>query len=710
VKVPFVPQMEAAECGAACLAMVLGAHGRHAPLSEVREACGVTRDGTTALAVLRAGERFGLAGDGVKADLGDLRLLPLPAILHWGFDHFVVLERAGRRGAVIVDPASGRRRAGPRELDRQFTGAALVFEPGPGFTRRAAPRPSLARYRGVLRESLPALAFLLLAAAGLQALALAGPVSSRILLDHVILPRREPWLWVLAAILAAAGLASVLLNFLQGRIAAHLHARMDDALMTAFLRHLLRLPWSFFARREPGDLLARASSLAAVREFLGGRLARAFLDGTLLLAYAALMVAYHPGLGLLVLALGGAEAGTSALLRERARQMAASEAAAEGREAGALMEALTAFETVKATGGGPRMVLRWVHRMAARVEAGLARQRLELAAGAALDALSGAGAAAVFLLGGREVLAGRMTLGVFVAFLALQSLFLAPLGALLEAWTGVLHLGIHLRRLDDVLETAPEPSGTLDPGPIRGAISLSGVTFAPAPGAAPVLQGISFDVAPGEKIALVGPSGAGKSTLARILLGLQAPTGGTVRFDGIDARELDLRALRRHMGAVLQEDTVFDGTFRANVALGAADPSPERLDRAARLACLEEVILTRPGGWSAQVGEGGGTLSGGQRQRLCLARALARDPAILVLDEATSSLDLATEGRIHRNLASLACTRILVAHRLATVVDADRILLLDGGRIVQEGTYGDLAARPGPFREMARAAGEGVHG
>ncbi|HLO67726.1 MAG TPA: ATP-binding cassette domain-containing protein, partial [Holophaga sp.] len=349
------------------------------------------------------------------------------------------------------------------------------------------------------------------------------------------------------------------------------------------------------------------------------------------------------------------------------------------------------------------------HRMAARVEAGLGRQRLGLAAGAALDALAGAGAAAVFLLGGREVLAGRMTLGVFVAFLSLQSLFLAPLGALLEAWAASLQLGIHLRRLDDVLETAPEASGARDPGRLRGAVSLRDVAFAHGPGAPPVLRGVSFDVAPGEKIALVGPSGAGKSTLARILLGLLAPTGGSVSFDGVDARELDLRALRRQMGAVLQEETVFDDTFRANVALGAGAPA-EALARAARLACLEEILLARPGGWSAQVGEGGSTLSGGQRQRLCLARALARDPVILVLDEATSSLDLATEARIHANLAGLACTRILVAHRLATVRDADRILVLDRGRIVQEGPYGDLAARPGPFRDLALAAGEALHG
>jgi len=702
-RVEFIPQMEATECGAASLAMVLAHHGHHASLPEVRQACAVSRDGASALAILRAARAYGLEAEGVRAGLGDLGRLPCPAILHWGFDHFLVLERVSRGGAILVDPACGRRRAGREELDRHFTGAALVFEPGEAFKPRARKRPSLARYRETMRESLPALAQILLAALALQAVGLALPVASQILLDRVIIPRQEAWLWGLAAVLAATTAWAALLSLVQGWVAQGLQARLDEGLATAFLRHLLRLPWAFFQQRDPGDLLQRIQSNALVRDFLGGQAARALLDGVLLLSYGALMVAYHARLGLLVLALGITQAGLLTLMRNRSRQLAATELAAAGRESGALLEALTSFETIKASGGESRMAQRWSHRMTARLDGGLARHRLGLAFGAFMAFFQSGTAAVVFFYGGREVVAQRMTVGVFVAFLALQGLFMAPLMALLEALEGILVLGIHLRRLDDVLETAPEPAGGVDPGRLRGAISLRNVHFSHAPGAPPVLRGIHLEIRPGEKIALVGATGAGKSTLARLLLGLHRPTFGTVAFDGRDQRELDPGALRRQMGAVLQEPFLFDDSVRANLDLGLGNLPMERLREAARAACVDQVIEGLPGGYAFQVGENGSRLSGGQRQRLCLARALAGDPAILLLDEATSSLDLETEARVHANLAGLGCTRILVAHRLATVRDAHRILVLQEGRIVQEGTYEALRGSPGPFRDLVEA-------
>ena len=702
-----MPQMEATECGAACLAMVLAYHGHHAPLPEVRQACGVSRDGASALALVRAAGRYGLEAAGVKAGLEDLPGLPCPAILHWGFDHFLVLERAGRGSAVVVDPALGRRKAGWRELDRDFTGAALVFEPGPDFRPRPGRRPSLARYRKTLRASLPALAQLVLAAAALQVVGLTLPVGSQILLDRVILPRQEAWLWGLAAALGAAALAGSLLALVQGRVAQGLQARLDDDLVGSFLDHLLRLPWSFFLQREPGDLLQRVESIAGVRAFLGGQAAKALLDGALLVSFAALMLAYQPRLGLLVLAIGLAQAGLLALIHDRSRQLAQAELAAAGREGGALLETLTGFETIKASGGASRMVQRWAHRMAARLGSGLERQRLGLAFGAVMTFFQSGTAALVLLYGGREVMAHRMTLGVLVAFLALQGLFMAPLMAFLEAWEQVFVLGIHLRRLDDVLETAVEPSGPDAPGRLAGAVALRDVHFAHVPGAPPVLRGIDLDIRPGEKIAIVGPTGAGKSTLARVILGLHQPTRGRVAFDGRDLATLDLRALRRQLGVVLQETFLFDDTVEANLSLGDGSLPRARLEEAARTACLDHVIRALPGGYLFRVGVDGSSLSGGQRQRLSLARALARDPALLLLDEATSSLDLALEARIHANLAGLGCTRIVIAHRLATVRDADRILVLQEGRIAQEGTYEDLRRSAGPFRALVETERHG---
>ena len=706
-RVEYLPQMEVTECGAACLAMVLAFHGRHESLPEVRQACGVSRDGASALAILGAAWGYGLDAEGVRADLADLKWLPCPAILHWGFDHFVVLERVCGGGAVLVDPASGRRRVARPELDRYFTGAALVFEPGAAFQRKARTRPSLAKYREVIRASLPGVAQILLATLGLQVVSLALPVASQLLLDRVILPRRESWLWGVAAVLVATSFMVALFGLVQGRVAQALRARLDDALVTKFLDHLLHLPWSFFLQREAGDLLQRVQSNTVLRDFLGGQAAHAVLDGALLLSFGALMLFYHPALGLLVVAFGLAQSALLLSLRDRNRQFLASELAAAGREAGARLEALTNFETIKASGAEARMVQRWAHRSVARVDSSLARHRLGLAFGAVLTFFQSGTSALVFLYGGREVLAHRMTLGVFVAFLSLQGLFLAPLSALLGALDQLLYLGLHLRRLDDVLETAVEPCGVADPGRLGGEIELKGVHFRHAPGAPEVLSGIDLRIRPGEKLALVGPTGAGKSTLARLLIGLHQPTCGSLAFDGRDLRNLDLTRLRRQVGMVLQETFLFDATVRANLDQGDEGLPLERLQWAAQMACLDEVIAGLPGGYACRLGENGTSLSGGQRQRLSLARALAPDPAILLLDEATSSLDLATEARIHDHLKALGCTRILIAHRLATVRDADRILVLEGGRIIQSGTFSELRAVEGPFRTMAAGLDQG---
>jgi len=703
-RVPFVPQMEATECGAASLAMVLAWHGHHAPLPEVRQACGVSRDGASALALVNAAREYGLEARGVRVELDQLPLLPLPAILHWDFDHFLVLERLGGKGATLVDPDCGRRRAGPAEMGRHFTGAALLFSPTAALKRRPATRPSLAKYREVFLANLPGLAQIFLATLALELVGLVFPVASQLLLDRVVAPRQEPWLWGLGMGLGAAVLGSGLLGLVRGRVVLALGLELDFALMTRFLGHLLRLPLGFFLQRDPGDLVQRVQSNAELQDLFGAQAVAALLDGFLLLGFAALMIAYHPRLALLVIAVSLAELAIMAALLERNRQLLASGLAAAGREAAALLEALSGVEGTKACGAESRMVQRWAHRMTERVNNGLERQRLGMGSGACLSLFQGWAALLVFAVGGSEVIAQRMTLGTFVAFLTLQGLFKAPLGSLVDALTRLQFLGTHLRRLDDVLETPAEPSGAVDPGRLEGAVELRGVSCRYTPGGRPVLEDITVSIPAGEKVALVGPTGAGKSTLARLLLGLHLPDRGTVRFDGRDLRELDLAKVRNQVGVVMQEPFLFDDTVRANLALHDDSLPQARLQWAARMACVDEVIEGMARGYQSRVGENGSLLSGGQRQRLCLARALAHSPAILLLDEATSSLDLETEARVHANLAGLGCTRIIIAHRMATVRDADRILVLQAGKIVQEGAFRDLQERPGLFRDLLRHA------
>jgi ABC-type bacteriocin/lantibiotic exporter with double-glycine peptidase domain len=645
----------------------------------------------------------------VKVELEHLGDLPLPAILHWNFDHFMVLERLGKDRAFLVDPAEGRVTVDLKEVSRRFTGVAVVMEPDAAFQPRPFTRPSLARYRGLLRSCLAVLAMILGASLIIQIAGMVFPVANQLLVDQVILPKREAWLWPLAVSLGLALVVRTMVSLVRSWAIQNLQRAMDLSLMGKFMEHLLQLPLTFFLQRKPGDLFQRVQTNATVRALFTSQSVATLLDGFLLTAYLALMMAYNSLLGAVVLAIGVVRAALLLVLKDRNQQFMSAELAASGQEGQALVEALSALETVKAGGTEAVMVGRWSTRMIHRVNASLLRRRVEIGSTQVMVFLQGLGTAAIFWLGGREVVREHMTLGVFASFLTLQALFMGPLESLLTAAGQLQFLNNHLARLDDVLETAPEPRGLRDPGRLRGAIRLENVSFQYSLGSPMVLEDISLEIRPGEKVALVGPSGAGKSTLARLLMGMHLPTRGVIRFDGADLRDLELPRVRNQMGVVLQETFFFNDTVRANLSLNDPDLPMERIRDAAKRACVLDVVDARPQGFASLVGENGGSFSGGQRQRLSLARALAHDPSILLLDEATSSLDLELEAALHANLASMGCTRVVIAHRLATVEDADHILVLDGGRLVQRGTFKTLSREPGLFRDLALAM-EATHG
>jgi len=692
-RVPYVAQMEMAECGAACLAMVLGAYGHHVSLPELRRACGVSRDGASALSVVRAAQTFGLQASGRKVDdPRELELLQLPAILHWDFNHFVVLERLGPRDAFIVDPRFGRTRVSLRELGERFTGVVLVFSTAPGFRPRATQRPSLSRYRAMLGEFVPSLAQVLLASFALQLLALIAPLATQFLVDRVLAPQQQSWLWALGIGLGFAAMARLSLGLVRSWVLQGLQNALDASLMARFLDHLLHLPLGFFLRREAGDLVQRVQANAMLRNLFSSQSVTALLDASMLSGYTALMLVMHWPLGVVMIGFALLRVVQVVSLRQRTRRVMASEMAGAGREEGALVSALSGLELTRALGAERHVIARWQGEMVQATNSRLQRRLLDVAVSHGMTALKALVTAVVLWIGGQAVIAQQITLGVFAAFVALQGMFLGPLDSFIGAAMELQMLGTHLRRMDDVLETPVEASGSGDPGTLQGSIELDDVSYRHAAHAPPVLDRVSVRIRPGEKVAIVGRSGVGKSTLARLLLGMHVPDTGRVLFDGRDLRTLSLGALRRQMGVVLQEPFLFDDTVRANMSLHDATLTLETLREAAELACIDDVIDALPHGFETRLGENGARLSGGQRQRLCLARALAHRPAVLLLDEATSALDLATEARVHANLAALECTRIVIAHRLGTVMDADRILVLDGGRVVQQGRYEELAA------------------
>lgn len=694
--------MEDTECGAACLAMVLAKHGHHAPLAEVRQACAVSRDGAGADALLAAADQFGLKAEAYLADLAELPLLPLPAILHWEFRHFLVLETITSTKAVVMDPAVGRRVLSLDELGTSYTGVALTFAIPDGFRKRRRRHPSRERYLALARAHLPSLAQVLAASVALQVVGLVLPLGQKILVDRVIVPQQNAWLWGLGVALAGTVLAQSLLTLARSWVIQRLQVVMDLVLVRSFTRHLLHLPMRFFLYRRSGDLIQRIDSNTEVQSLFTDQSVAALLDVFLLVGYGALMVAFSLKLGVLVMALGLVRVICQWATHKANARLMSAELAASGAASAVLTESLNALETIKAAGAEGAFVRRWAGWEVASANSGLRRQLLNLNLGTLMGLLSDLGSTAVFLVAGWEVLGQRMTLGTFSAFLMLQGLFLTPLGSLLSAFGQLQYLGSHLGRLDDVMETPVEPSGTNDPGVLKGAISLEEVSYRYAGTGDHTLSGINLQVRPGDMVALVGPTGAGKSTLARLLLGMHLPDGGTVRFDGADLRQLDLSRLRRQVGVVLQESFLLNDTVRANLSFYDPDLPQERLEEAARLACIHEVVAALPLGYGTVIGENGATLSGGERQRLCLARALANRPAVLLMDEATSALDPDTEAQVHRNLTSLGCTRILIAHRLSTVREADLILVLDHGRVAQMGSFQGLLEEPGLFRALAK--------
>jgi ABC-type bacteriocin/lantibiotic exporter with double-glycine peptidase domain len=701
----FIPQMEAVECGAACVAMVLDAHGCGLPLAEARVACDVNRNGSKASMMIKAAAAMGFEGAAYSLGVGDLDALDLPAILHWGFDHFVVLDAVGKKGVTIVDPASGRRKVPLDEVRRLFTGVAINLRPGPDAVLRPSGGSGLRRWLEALMGCRKALSHVLVGSLVLQILSLLFPMASQLVVDRVMATRNADWLWGIAIGVALAIVAERSATLARAWILAEVQAHMDEALMGKFVDHLMALPARFFNQRHAGDLTQRVALNERVRDLMAGQIIPVVLDTGKLLACLVLLLAYSRTLGLITVAFGAIKVAIAFSSRVKATELLAAEMAAGGRETAMLLDGLTGIETVKAGRFEEATLERWHVRMVERMGQSIRRSVLEInmaLIGGVVQALT---MALVFWLGGREVLAGRMTLGAMMAFLSLQGLFLGPLDTLTSAYWSLRAFRGTLDRLDDVLDTQPDPDGGLAPATLSGAIELQDVTFAYARTLPKAVDGVSLTIRPGERIALVGESGSGKSTLAALLIGEAIPTQGTIRYDGLDLRDLRIQVVRRHIGVVQQGGILFNDSILANIAMGMEGVTMTDARWAATMACLDEDIDALPEGFHTLAGERGNRLSGGQRQRLLVARALAHRPPILLLDEATSALDLDTERRLHANLASVGCTRIVIAHRAMTTLDADRVIVMAAGRIVQNGTPAELLAMAGHFTEMVRHAG-----
>jgi ATP-binding cassette, subfamily B, bacterial len=700
--IPYIAQVEMADCGAAALAMALSYHGRHVSLAEMHEATGTGRDGVDALRLAEAATSYGLRARGVATELDDLRVLPRGSVLHWGAAHFVVLDSTSRRGVTVVDPAAGRYRVGWKAVSDLYSGVAIMLEPGGTFARggRAAPG-ALFHARRLLTRS-KGIGKVLATSVVVRLMALAVPVLTGVIVDRVVPAGDGHLLKVLAAVMAALIGYSALATFLRAHLLLRLRSRLDVDMTLGFLEHLVDLPYAFFLKRSSGDLMMRLRSNATVREILTTGTIAALLDGALATLYLVVIFALSPVLGLLVTALAAAQVTVLLLARRRNQHLMGESLATEAKSQSYAYEMFSAVETLKSAGAERRAVSHWTNLFVAELNVSLRRGRLSALVETATHGLALLSPIAVLLLGASLVGSGQLSLGTMLALSALAMAFLEPLATLVGTALQIQLLGSYLARLDDVLNTPTEVAGRdLRPAPrLTGAVRAEGLTFGYTPHGPPAVDGVDLDIQPRQVLAIVGRSGSGKSTLGRLLLGLYPPSSGRVLLDEIDLATMHPRSVRSQIGVVTQNPYIFGLSIRDNLILGDPSLPLHRLEAAAELAGVADDIHAMPMGWETPLVDGGASLSGGQRQRLALARALAPQPRILLLDEATSNLDTVTEAQVHANIAALGCTVIVIAHRLATVIDADRIVVMDAGRVVEVGCHHDLLAARGHYAQL----------
>jgi len=700
---PFVAQIDEMDCGAAALAAVCRYYGRAVSLVRLRKLLATSIDGTSLKAICNGAQELGLAARAVKASRRHLDQMPLPAIVHWGGNHWVVVYEIGPRQVRLVDPGAGRRDVIRAEFEAEWTGYAALFDYTEAFAKAPVGSSSFAWLRAFFAPH----ASTLLRAAALSlivsVLQMALPVFSQVIVDRVLVERDlgllRILLFAMGGVLAFSTLAMVLQRYLLSFAAV----RIDAATLDFLTRRLLSLPMSYFNSRKTGDIQRRLQGLRQVREFLVQQGVAGLTAATQLATVLALMTLYSPsllGVFLLTAPLYGLLMRFSS---ERLRPIFASLEEAFGKYASQQIDAIRGIETVKTLGAERPLRQRMLEQFHGLAQKQFRADFTMMSYDGAVQAVAFLSTALFLWAGTLQVLGGRMTIGGLVAFNALVALANAPILTLLSTWDHMQLGRVLLDRLSDVFEQDPEQAGDERLVPVRsleGRIAFRNVSFRyGGPESPRILDEVSLDVAPGRMVAIVGRSGSGKTTLVKLLSGLLEPSDGTILFDGVDMRTLNHRDLRRSIGFVLQENHLFDDTIARNIAFGEDEPDMDRVLLAARIANSHEFIERLPLGYDTRVGESGLALSGGQKQRIAIARAVYSRPPILVFDEATSALDAESERAVKDNLDRLleGRTSFVIAQRLSTIRNAHTILVLEKGRIVEQGTHDQLIDRQGLY-------------
>ncbi|MCL2111985.1 MAG: NHLP family bacteriocin export ABC transporter peptidase/permease/ATPase subunit [Clostridiales bacterium] len=700
-KVPFIMQMEALECGAASLCMVLAYHGKWIPLEQVRADCGVSRDGCNARNIYRAAASYELKPTAYRLEPAELRSIKLPAIIHWNFNHFVVLNGFKKNRAVINDPGRGTTEVSLEEFDKAFTGVVITFEPTPEFVPEGKPRSVLNFAMQRMKGTLTVFVFVLLMGMFAALIDILNPIFTKIFMDDILSGRTPSWLIPLMVAMLLALTVRVILSVVDAIYRLRMEGKFAITANAEFLWHVLRLPMEFFSQRYTGDIIMRQASNEGIASMLISQLSPILMNMGLMVFYFIMLLQYNPILTAIGISSAAINIALSQYMAKKSVTFARLAQASGGNLSSITMSSIDMIETIKASGAEGGIFERYAGYLAKQHNAGIAGERFSLRFGLIPQIVGQVLNIVIMMLGVMFIMDGEMTIGTLAAFQGFLGSFLAPVGQLSGVAQSLTTMRTNMERIEDVMnyKTEPECSGETS-GKLSGPLKIDNITFGYNKLSAPLIKNFSLELPPGKSVAIVGASGSGKSTLAKLITGLYEPWEGEITFGGKRRYDIDEYSFRSSVSMVDQEITLFEDSVAENIRMW--DPSIEdfAVILAARDADIHETIVTRPGGYGQTVAENGKNFSGGQRQRLEIARVLAQEPTIAILDEATSSLDAKTEEIVMRNIRNIGCSCVVIAHRLSTVRDCDEIIVLENGDVVERGTHEELYNKGGKYTEL----------
>ena len=707
-KVPVIMQMEALECGAASLAMILAYYQKWVPLEQVRLNCGVSRDGSNMKNIYLAAQNYGLETHGYRMEVDGLRTSgTFPCIIHWNFNHFVVLNGFRNGKAVLNDPARGTVAVSMEEFDTAFTGLVLTFAPGENFTPSGKRKSTLEFAAKRLKGAVPAVVFIVLTSMITYLFGVINPVMTRIFMDRLLPGKAPEWLYPFIGVLSVLALFQIAVQWAQTVYSLKINGKMAIEGNASYMWKVLRLPMEFFSQRMTGDILQRQGTNATIAGTLVNTVAPVALNTVMMVFYLVVMLNYSPlltmvGIGSMLLDLLAAH-----YLSNKRVNITRVQMRDEGKLASATMAGISLTETIKASGAENGFFRKWSGYQASVNTQQVKFDTMSERVGLIPQFISTASSYAVLFLGVLLSMRGNFSLGMIMTFQGLLTSFMEPATTLVTAGQTIQEMRTDMERIEDVMECPDDPALSFGADcdeknyeKLSGEVELRNVTFGYSPLGNATVTDFSMHMKPGGRIAIVGPSGCGKSTISKLITGLYQPWSGEILFDGKPISQIPRNVFTGSVAMVDQDIVLFEDTIANNIRMWDESIEDFEVILAARDAQIHEDILQRPGGYQGKLIENGRDLSGGQRQRLEIARVLAQDPSIIILDEATSALDAKTEYEAVKAIRARGISCIVVAHRLSTIRDCDEIIVMDKGRIVERGTHEELYAKGGAYKEL----------